>query len=47
MPLAIYSTLESDFDATVALVVLALDFSFVIILTAQFFTREVKERADR
>jgi hypothetical protein len=30
MPIAIYSTLESDFDAVVAL-----GFSFVVILTAR------------
>jgi len=47
MPLAIYSTLESDFDAAVALAVLVLGISFGIILTAQFFTRKVKERAGR
>jgi len=44
MPLAIYSTLESDFDAAVALAVLALGFSFVVILTVRFFTRK-EERA--
>jgi molybdate transport system permease protein len=45
MPLAIYGTLESDFDAAVALSVLVLGFSFVIILTARFFTRRAEERA--
>jgi molybdate transport system permease protein len=45
MPLAIYGTLESDFDAAVALSVLVLGFSFVIILTARFFTRRIEERA--
>lgn len=45
MPLAIYSTLESDFDVAVALAVLALGFSFVVILSAQFFTRKAEERA--
>jgi ABC-type sulfate transport system permease component len=44
MPLAIYSTLESDFDAAVALAVLVLGFSFVVILTARFFTRMGEER---
>lgn len=44
MPLAIYGTLESDFDAAVALSVLVLGFSFVIILTARFFTRKAEER---
>jgi len=32
MPLAIYSTLESDFDVAVALYVLVLNFSFAVIL---------------
>lgn len=44
MPLAIYGTLESDFDAAVALSVLVLGFSFVIILAARFFTRKAEER---
>jgi molybdate transport system permease protein len=45
MPLAIYSTLESDFDAAVALSVLVLSFSFAVILAARFFTRNAGERA--
>lgn len=45
MPLAIYGTLESDFDAAVALSVLVLGFSFAIILSARFFTRKAQERA--
>ena len=45
LPLAIYGTLESDFDAAVALSVLVLSFSFAIILTARFFTRRAEERA--
>jgi molybdate transport system permease protein len=45
MPLAIYSTLESDFDAAVALAVLVLGFSFIVILAARFFTRKAEERA--
>lgn len=45
LPLAIYGTLESDFDAAVALSVLVLGFSFAIILTARFFTRRAEERA--
>jgi molybdate transport system permease protein len=45
MPLAIYGTLESDFDAAVALSVLVLGFSFVIILTARYFTRKAEESA--
>lgn len=44
MPLAIYGTLENDFDAAVALSVLVLGFSFVVILAARFFTRRVEER---
>lgn len=44
MPLAIYGTLESDFDAAVALSVLVLGFSFAIILTARFFTRRAEDR---
>ncbi len=44
MPLAIYGTLESDFDAAVALSVLVLGFSFAIILSARFFTRKAEER---
>ena len=43
MPLAIYGTLESDFDAAVALSVLVLGFSFVVILTARFLTRKAAE----
>ncbi len=39
MPLAIYGTLERDFDAAVALSVLVLGFSFAVILAARFFTR--------
>ena len=44
MPLAIYGTLENDFDAAVALSVLVLGFSFVVILAARFFTRRAEER---
>jgi molybdate transport system permease protein len=44
MPLAIYGVLESDFNAAVALSVLVLGFSFVVILTARFFTRRIEER---
>jgi molybdate transport system permease protein len=43
MPLAIYGTLESNFNAAVALSVLVLGFSFVIILTARFLTRKAAE----
>lgn len=45
MPLAIYSTLESDFDVAVALYVLVLLCSFAVILAARFFTRKAEERA--
>ncbi|CAA9443376.1 MAG: Molybdenum ABC transporter permease protein ModB [uncultured Rubrobacteraceae bacterium] len=45
MPLAIYGTLESDFDAAVALSVLVLGFSFAVILAARFCTRKAEERA--
>ena len=44
MPLAIYGTLENDFDAAIALSVLVLGFAFTIILTARFFTRRAEER---
>jgi molybdate transport system permease protein len=43
MPLAIYGTLESDFDAAVALSVLVLGFSFVVILVARFLARKAAE----
>ena len=43
MPLAIFSALERDFDAAVALAVLVLGFSFVVILTARFLTRRAEE----
>jgi molybdate transport system permease protein len=46
MPLAIYGTLERDFDAAVALSVLVLGFSFVVILTARFFTRRAEQRVN-
>jgi molybdate transport system permease protein len=42
MPLAIYGTLERDFDAAVALSVLVLGFSFAVILTARFFIRRAE-----
>ena len=44
MPLAIYGTLENDFDAAVALSVLVLGFAFVVILAARFFTRRAEQR---
>ncbi len=43
MPLAIYGTLESDFDAAVALSVLVLGFSFAVILVARFVARKATE----
>jgi len=46
MPLAIYGALERDFDAAVALSVLVLGFSFVVILTARFFTRRAEQRVN-
>ena len=45
MPLAIYGTLERDFDAAVALSVLVLGFSFAVILAARFFTRRTERDA--
>jgi ABC-type sulfate transport system permease component len=45
MPLAIYSTLESDFDIAVALSVLVLNLAFAVILAARFFTCKAEERA--
>jgi molybdate transport system permease protein len=45
VPLAIYGTLESDFDAAVALSVLVLGFSFAIIVAARFFAPKAEERA--
>ena len=46
MPLAIYGTLENDFDAAVALSVLVLGFSFTIILTMRYLTKRVSEHKD-
>jgi molybdate transport system permease protein len=43
VPLAIYSTLESDFDAAVALSVLVLGFAFTVILTVRYLTRNAVE----
>ena len=45
MPLAIYSALEGDLDAAVALSVLVLGFSFVVILTARLLTKKAQERS--
>ena len=46
MPLAIYGTLENDFDAAVALSVLVLGFAFTIILTMRYLTKRVSEYKD-
>ena len=43
IPLAIFSGLERDFDAAVALSVLVLGFAFVVILTARYLTRKAEE----
>jgi molybdate transport system permease protein len=43
IPLAIFSELERDFDAAVALSVLVLGFAFVVILTARYLTRKAAE----
>jgi molybdate transport system permease protein len=43
VPLAIYSALESNFNAAVALSVLVLVFAFTIILAVRYLTRKVTE----
>lgn len=43
MPLAIYASFESNFDASVALSVLVLGFSFAVILTARYLTWKAAE----
>lgn len=43
IPLAIFSELERDFDAAVALSVLVLAFAFAVILTARLMTRKAHE----
>ena len=43
IPLAIFSELERDFDAAVALSVLVLGFAFAVILTARYLTRKASE----
>ncbi|AHY48349.1 NifC-like ABC-type porter (plasmid) [Rubrobacter radiotolerans] len=43
IPLAIFSELERDFDAAVALSVLVLVFAFAVILTARYMTRKAHE----
>jgi molybdate transport system permease protein len=46
VPLAIYSALESNFDAAVALSVLVLGFAFTIILAVRYLTRKITEYQD-
>jgi molybdate transport system permease protein len=43
IPLAIFSELERDFDAAVALSVLVLGFAFIVILAARYLTRKAEE----
>ena len=43
VPLAIFSELERDFDAAVALSVLVLGFAFIVILAARYLTRKAAE----
>ena len=43
IPLAIFSELERDFDAAVALSILVLGFAFAVILTARYLTRKADE----
>jgi molybdate transport system permease protein len=43
IPLAIFSTLERDFDAAVALSVLVLGFAFAVIFCARYITRKAAE----
>lgn len=46
VPLAIYSALQSDLDAAVALSVLVLGFAFAVILTGRYLTRRATEYQD-
>jgi molybdate transport system permease protein len=46
VPLAIYGTLESNFNAAVALSVLVLGFAFTIILATRYLTKRVTEYQD-
>jgi molybdate transport system permease protein len=46
VPLAIYGTLESNFNAAVALSVLVLGFAFTIILATRYLTKKVTEYQD-
>lgn len=43
VPLAIFASLQSDFDAAVALSVLVLGFAFVVILVARYLTARATE----
>ena len=43
IPLAIFSELEKDFNAAVALSVLVLGFAFIVILAARYLTRKAAE----
>jgi molybdate transport system permease protein len=43
IPLAIFSELERDFDAAVALSVVVLGFAFIVILAARYLTRKAAE----
>lgn len=46
VPLAIYSALQSDFDAAVALSVLVLGFAFTVILAGRLLTRRATQYQD-
>ena len=46
LPLAIYGSMESNFNAAVALSVLVLGFAFSIILTVRYLTRRAVEHKD-
>lgn len=46
VPLAIYSALQSDLDAAVALSVLVLGFAFTVILTGRYLSRRATEYQD-
>ena len=46
VPLAIFSELQSDFDAAVALSVLVLGFAFAVIFAVRYLTRRATEFRD-
>jgi len=46
VPLAIFSALQSDLDAAVALSVMVLGFAFVVILVAKFLLRKAADLED-